>query len=514
MKIYQLLSAAALLTLAACTTNDAVEQQPREPQPLILTASQAGSRDLTGSMTRATDGLYTATTGFSGTESVEVYFNGTHQTYSVGAADADNSYKSTLYGGSLMYPSADTGTENLYAVYPAASATAGSHTVAYDQSNLENGNANYKASDLMFATTSVDLSESKTDAKHLAFSHQLVKLKLVVTKSSTDITAITQIKMQNVKRTVALTPAAAALAQGDLSTAADEQGDEILVFSGSNSSTEAQTYAVVFPAQAWAGTNFLQLTADGHAVNFTLTKSDWENGKEYTLNLDIDETFLDATVAIGNWGNGGEVSIDEPGGGGGSDSAPAGAEAVDLGLSVKWANMNVGATAVGEYGQFFAWGETTGYGSDTSDGRSFDSSSYTFSENPTTLAAANDAATANWGGSWRMPTKAEWEELKNMSNCSWTWKSSSESGYGVAGFLVTSLKSGYTSNSIFLPVAGYRSDSDLNSQGEYGGYWSSSLHEDDSAFAWYFHFQSGDSNVYDSHRRRYFGYSVRAVLAF
>ena len=152
-------------------------------------------------------------------------------------------------------------------------------------------------------------------------------------------------------------------------------------------------------------------------------------------------------------------------------------EAIDLGLSVKWASCNVGATAPEEYGGYYAWGETeekSDYtwstykhcnGTVTSMTKYCKSSSYGTVDNKTTLEPADDVATVKWGGSWRMPTIKEQQEL--IDNCTGTWTTLN----GVNGYRVT----GPNGNSIFLPAAGYRYGSEVRSQGSYGYYWSSSL---------------------------------------
>lgn len=159
-------------------------------------------------------------------------------------------------------------------------------------------------------------------------------------------------------------------------------------------------------------------------------------------------------------------------------------EYVDLGLSVKWATCNVGANVPEEYGLYFAWGETIGYGQDTSDGRRFDFTNYKWCsngsyngmikyctnsqygkvDNKTILDSEDDAAYANWGGSWRMPTKDELYELYRQ--CIWTWTTLN----GVNGFEVCSRTNG---NSIFLPAAGYRTGGGFYDAGSFGDCWSS-----------------------------------------
>ena len=172
---------------------------------------------------------------------------------------------------------------------------------------------------------------------------------------------------------------------------------------------------------------------------------------------------------------------------------------VDLGLSVKWATCNVGATKPEEYGDYFAWGETspkTNYADDwsnyfdTNDGGS-NFIKYYNNGGKTTLDLADDAAAANWKGNWRMPTKAELEELRN--NCTWTWTTlNSISGYEVKG---------PNNNSIFLPVSGWRSNSVLYADGDRGYYWSSSLYEySDSNSAYDLYFSSSEKDCIRNHR--------------
>ena len=186
-------------------------------------------------------------------------------------------------------------------------------------------------------------------------------------------------------------------------------------------------------------------------------------------------------------------------------------EYVDLGLSVKWATCNVGANKPEDYGDYFAWGETEPKrtykwrtykwcrGSRESQTKYCTSSSFGTVDNKTVLEAADDAACVNWGGNWRMPTKAEQDELREK--CTWTWTTQN----GVKGYKVTSMSNG---KSIFLPAAGYRNGSSLYDAGSYGYCWSSSLDTGSPYNAW-------DVYIYlDSVYRdlsRYYGFSVRPV---
>ena len=197
---------------------------------------------------------------------------------------------------------------------------------------------------------------------------------------------------------------------------------------------------------------------------------------------------------------------------------------VDLGLSVFWASCNLGASKPTEYGGYYQWAGTkdvsdTGIyldwsncpyhtGSDSGTGWTMYNTieSYGTVDNKTVLEPEDDVAHIKLGGKCRMPTDAEWSELRNTSNCSWTWTTID----GVNGYKVQSKKSGYTDNWIFLPAAGTRYDTNLYYVGSVGIYWSSSLlYTDYPLIAWDVDFNSG--YVYRSYRDRCVGLSVRPV---
>ena len=155
---------------------------------------------------------------------------------------------------------------------------------------------------------------------------------------------------------------------------------------------------------------------------------------------------------------------------------------VDLGLpsGLKWATCNVGANSPEGYGNYYAWGETS------------TKSSYTY-DNGTTCGkemsdiggnANYDVARKQWGSSWRLPTKAEFEELLDEDNCTWEWTTQS----GVNGYKVTGKING---ESIFMPAAGCRRGTSLDSAGSYGYYWSSTPHGSYTTQAYYLYFYSG-----------------------
>ena len=189
---------------------------------------------------------------------------------------------------------------------------------------------------------------------------------------------------------------------------------------------------------------------------------------------------------------------------------------VDLGLpsGLLWATCNVGATTPEGNGDYFAWGETQPkevYNWSTyqyCDGNRYTLTKYCgdsiygnggFTDSLITLLPEDDAATANMGAGWRMPTSVEWAELYNNTTNTWTTQN------GVYGRLFTAPNG----STLFLPDAGYRYDGDLLDAGSIGYYWSSSLNTADPDCAKHFGFNSDYYSV-DYNGRR-FGYAVRAV---
>jgi uncharacterized protein (TIGR02145 family) len=191
-------------------------------------------------------------------------------------------------------------------------------------------------------------------------------------------------------------------------------------------------------------------------------------------------------------------------------------EYVDLGLpsGLLWATCNVGAATPEGYGDYFAWGETqpkTNYDWSNYQHCNDDYNQLTkycsrsgfgyngFTDDLTTLLPEDDAATANWGNGWRMPTQEEWGELLDNTTSVWTTRN------GVNGRLFTASNG----NSLFLPAAGCRFNSSLFLAGSYGYFWSSSLDTGYPGDAWYLSFDSGIYYMDDT--SRYYGRSVRPV---
>lgn len=189
-----------------------------------------------------------------------------------------------------------------------------------------------------------------------------------------------------------------------------------------------------------------------------------------------------------------------------------GHEAVDLGLSVKWATTNIGAQKPEDYGTYFAWGEVSAkaiydwntykwYNSDLATFTKYNNVyAYGTVDNKITLDISDDAANANWEGEWRIPTLEELKELYNY--CTWIWTTLN----GVKGYKITSKING---NSIFLPAAGYWRQATLYAVGSFSAYWLNSLDVDDPDYSSAIEFTS--DYIDWSYNERYYGYPIRPV---
>ena len=199
-----------------------------------------------------------------------------------------------------------------------------------------------------------------------------------------------------------------------------------------------------------------------------------------------------------------------------------GRDYVDLGLpsGTLWATCNIGASKPEYYGDYFAWGVTRGYNSGMTE---FGWSTYKwckgsgstltkycndssrgyngFTDTLTELEPEDDAAYVNWGSAWRMPSKAQFDELINSSYTTTIWTTQN----GVNGYKITSKNNG---NSLFLPASGsFAGNTSLS--GKYGYYWSRTLVTSYPGDAYRLYFGSGD--IYMDYYYRYYGFSVRPV---
>ena len=521
MKTKKLLFAAAALTvLTACSSDDSPMDNVEQRVPVTLAYSTIDATETRAAqgvkgMTRAAQNLNEGT--FASDESVKVRISNT------GAGEWTDYTFTTGSAGTMTAPNPapyyPAGSQNIdiVAYYPATAGT--TFTVAADQT----ADASYKASDLMFASVT---DQAKTaEAVNLAFSHKMAKLCVNITAGQ-GVGSITSVSILNVRPTVSF----------------NQTTGEVGEATGSSTSIAVSNNgAAVIPAQTIDG-GLLSIVTDKGTATYSVASKAFAAGQLYTLNITVNLRAVGTTTAITGWTSEGTVTVNPTVE---LTNAPAGAEAVDLGLSVKWANMNVGATTDTGYGTYFAWGETSGYTEGSTSGKTYfawstyafawlnntsirftkyvstSASGYWFNsdvpvDNKTQLELGDDAARANWGGSWRMPTMTEWDELSSSSNCNWEWKDD-YNGSGIKGYIVTSKKTGYTGNSIFLPAAGHRNDMEggtpTDTSGNLGKYWSSTLAtSNNSTKAKIMYISSSShSTTYTVGEERPYGLSVRAV---
>ena len=206
-----------------------------------------------------------------------------------------------------------------------------------------------------------------------------------------------------------------------------------------------------------------------------------------------DTYYFRAVVNIGGEDFYGEIKSFSP-----APFAPTEGSVVDMGLSVKWGGCNVGANSPEEYGDYFAWGETTPKEDYSSDNYAYPS---LVSGN---LPLSADAANANLGSGWRMPSWQEYEELSENSLQEWGKYNS------VVGYRFVSKKNG---NSIFFPAAGWMEGTSVVCPGTRGRYWNTNIIlEFAEQNVGYLYLSSGSMCAsYTFGGYPYSGYSVRGV---
>ena len=253
------------------------------------------------------------------------------------------------------------------------------------------------------------------------------------------------------------------------------------------------------------------LVIDGTTYSFEIEEDEWAAGYQYNYGVTVTTEEDD-----GDDDDDSDDDDDDDGDGDDDDEEEetssgtyfGGYEAVDLGddVSVLWATMNVGASSVEGYGNYYAWGET-----DTKDAYTQASSEangiYNYSIEDFSGNAKYDAATANWGSSWRMPTEKEMEEL--FENCTYE---NTTTDNDVRGFLMT----GKNGNTIFLPAGGYYGDytapSTLMSKGVQGHYWTSTPGTNNKNAYYLIITTSSSGGTKDiTYYLRYYGRLIRAV---
>ena len=394
--------------------------------------------------------------------------------------------------------------------------------------------AEYESSDLLIATN-LDGVTVADGPVNLTFEHAMAKLNVNLKfrsefSANTIVSSVTATAYDSATvnyLTKKVTPAGTATAVTIPAATAPAPQGYALSYSG-----------LMVPQE---GVKKITVTIDGRTFVYDATQDiPLDAGKYTTIGLIVgnDKMVLD-DITISNWTADADLGCQEA-----ILDPYNGHEYVDLGLpsGLKWATCNVGASAPEEYGDYFAWGDTVPYYSSKDpltwkEGKSagYAWSTYKwcegsydaltkycskstcgyngFTDSETTLEAEDDAARYQWGGSWRMPTKGDIDELlatqDNTTDYTWTWCDGSTTKYAgtdVAGWQIVRNSTGAT---LFLPAAGYRYGTNLYNVGSYGFYWSSSLYTGSPTSAWDISFNYGDVGAY--HGDRDVGESVRPV---
>lgn len=515
MKNFYLIAMVMLLFLAGCSEDDQFGQAGEVP--VSLTFMMAGND---AAVTRA--GTDIQSTQFNSGETFYVYFPTDVRVGST-SSNSSTTFTTTNASGSASpattpYFNVGASGASVYAYYPYMSGkqmteSTTSFSVELDQST----DANYKKSDLMYATANLMKSGSSATAT-LKFQHKMAKIMVTVNKGL-GIDKIQTVRIVGGYRTVTFDDPIRCdyPPYGGLSDA--NSSNPITMWSGSSTSTV--NCAALIPAQSISG-NFLQIVTDKGTVTYAISSSKYlAHGQSYHLTATVSLPAIGNTIEISGWTDSNAVTVNS-----GDSNLPSGVMAVDLGLpsGTLWANMNVGATTETEFGSYYCWGDIAESGVNdyyiwfdtantlikkycSSDNEGYWCDSSIPVDGKTVLDFADDAAFVHWGSDWRMPTPAQWQELMNSNYCTWTWTTRNN----VKGYLVTSKVSGYTNNSIFLPAAWERYGSGYyySQYEESGCYWSSSVHISRPVCADYLEFSSSGKNF--SYIDRNYGLTVRAV---
>ncbi len=460
----KLLFAAAVLSfLAACSSDDESSEPMEQRVPVALQYTTIDPTE-----TRAAQNLNEET--FARSEAITVRISNT------GAGSWTNYDFTTGNAGAMSptntVPYYPAGSQNIdiVAYYPAMAGT--TFTVQAAQTT----DANYKASDLMFA--SVTNQAKQAEAVNLAFTHKLAKLCVNITAGQ-GVSSINSLNVLNVKPTVSFNQATGVVGEAI--------GDATSIAMSNNG-------AAVIPAQTING-GLLSIVTDKGTATYTVSDKAFESGKAYTINITVNLRAIGTTNAITDWTTQGTVAV---------VSRPF----VDMGAvtigrvtkNIKWSTCNMGASYPWEYGDYYAWGAIVpfyqdGYSQESpcthwiegKSGYGWDDAPYykgslEFSKY---VAPGNSFADYNyeddparvwWKGNWRVPTYDEWAALCDFDFYKWEYTTDYlGDGSNHAGMIVTRKPNTgpCSGNSIFLPAAGCRSLHIIQDAGYFGYYYAS-----------------------------------------
>ena len=501
----------------ACAADDATIGN-RGQVPIILTTAMES-----GTATRAATNVLSSTQ-FGADETFYACFSAEARVGGVvgGGTTFTTSGTGATTPVSQPYFTDAASSATVYAYYPYVTGkqvteTSTSFSVETDQTS----EAGYKKSDLMYATATVTKNgTSGTGVLH--FAHKMSKIVVNVTAGE-GVSSITGVYVIGGNRTIALS-SDGACTLGATSDALSVNSP-LTMYTGSGTSASC---AALIPPQTITGSFLIITTNLGNAV-CSLSGKTFNSGGSYTYMLTVSSTDIGLATDITNWGEERILLVNES-----MSSFDERVEAVDLGLSVKWAARNIGATCVTDFGTYFAWGETSGYtvvgATDTpapgNEKTLFDWTTYTLcngywsgltkyttGDGKIQLDLSDDAAYVNWGDDWRMPTMQECQELSatknNTTDYTWIWKIDYNGVSGCRGWLITYNQTGA---SIFLPAAGCYDGSAIDNINSGGYYWASERNTNTSDVHNGCYLSFSDDFVYvSSYHLRCRGCNIRAV---
>lgn len=366
----------------------------------------------------------------------------------------------------------ETATAPYYAVYPSSAAQGidGSiikYSIPANQAYVENS----------FATSTVPMIAYSEADKSLAFKNQTAFIKLQLTGAGTISTMEIESAANNICGTFSVsktdpTAASTAVTGANKITVTNIDGTAL------DATTPKNVIIALAPATFAAEDLTLSMTAkDGNT--FSTKLGDFTVGRSQGKVVEVSVVFKAQTTGEAEITGGTKVKWVQL-----WENGP------------KWAEYNVGATSVGEYGGYYCWGMTK---DKDEDGEYYDGE-----EN--IQGTEHDTAKNLWGDDWQMAKKEDFDAL--LANCNVQW-TTNYNGTGKAGRVYTGKTEGYTDNSVFFPAAGYCEYGEVFIAGSGGNYWSSTPDGSFSAYSLDF-FESGGLRVDGDGRDG--GYSVRAVL--
>lgn len=470
-------SVMGMLALSACSSDNSIEEKEQvQHVPLNVTT------DIT------TRSVITGTTFSQGAEIGVYALNASGAAYSTGSMNMRAQYDTKwVFPNGSIYLKSDPAT--VYAYYPYEASNSAT-TVPIDITyNSTNGQTDY----LYGAGTATVNSDSPT--AHIKFNHALARItfNVILDKESTGTNLLSNVTLRNVSGDTAVAVKGSMdIITGKITRTTNTYATiEQPLDTTLKIATASPVDMLVMPINVKGDMNVV-MTIDDKMYTIKLPDTDLKAGNQYSYPVTV--SVKNQRLSIGDctitaWNSNSASNMDVT-----TDnytiSVPT---AVDLGLSVKWASFNLGATAPEESGLMISWGSRDENNSITAPriGDISGNSIY-------------DAARAKLGGTWRMPTNSELSELANTDNCTWEWTTMN----GVYGYKITSKKTGFENNSIFLPAAGYIYGTALSGQGTNGYYLSGSYYSYNDYFGYYYYGFTSTNRLSSNSETVYYRYSL------